>query len=572
MSSAVLIFSGFFSTLEFTVKDFTSTFAANFLGVSTTAYQSIDLPQQTQPPPDAPQSASSQAIAVAPELPQDIVTTGEENLDDDGMVTSTQDQVDDIPEKIDILRQQIAKLQEASEESKDIVDPPPVPEDMVDVVVDIPQKDIVDPPQMSEDIVDVAVGMSQDEPVLVAPVVYQGGGGQTNYPKILILEVQIEGDGSAKQEFVELYNPNSQDVDLTGWYLQRKTKNAEHFATFAPHTLFSGKKISAGGYFLIGRQDAGFLADIITDNPLTKDNTLALKNPNGDISDKVGWGQAQDFEIQAAPNPEVGQSIGRKMVLGEWANTDNNATDFEIDTPTPGAQNVAYAVPVETTVPTEPNQPEAPKKIVINEIQIDSIAGTGGSDDDWVELYNPNETQVSLDGWSLQKHSAFDPCSIEKSFYKKNFESGSVILAYGFFLVVDTQANDSLKAQANMTIGWSLTDNSTIYLVSNEDKIESGDDSDIVDKVGFGSACFPEAAPALALIDGKSIERKQSGQDTDNNADDFAIFDMPTPGQVPFVPVPTQDDTDDNSSDDPPISDPPDDTSIIPDNPDLPLP
>ena len=46
-------------------------------------------------------------------------------------------------------------------------------------------------------------------------------------PIILITEVQIETASSTDYDFVEFYNPNDADVDLTGWYIQRKTKTAD---------------------------------------------------------------------------------------------------------------------------------------------------------------------------------------------------------------------------------------------------------------------------------------------------------------------------------------------------------
>ena len=189
----------------------------------------------------------------------------------------------------------------------------------------------------------------------------------------------------------------------------------------------------------------------------------------------------------------------------------------------------------ETTLETQ-TFPEVPTqssfKILINEIQIDSIPGAGGSSDDWVELYNPNDFDVSLAGWSIQKHSAnqpSEPCSIDKSFYKKNFPTNAIIPVKGFYLIVGTQANDKLKNLADMTIGWSLSSHNTIYLVRNQEKIESGDDPDIVDKVGFGLACFPETEPFLNPPEGKSIQRKNLGLDTDVNSQDFEINDNPTP-------------------------------------------
>ena len=55
------------------------------------------------------------------------------------------------------------------------------------------------------------------------------------------------------------------------------------------------------------------------------------------------------------------------------------------------------------------------------------------------------------------------------------------------------------------------------------------DDPDIVDKVSFGLACFPETEPFLNPPEAKSIERKELGLDTNNDSQDFQINEVPTP-------------------------------------------
>lgn len=60
--------------------------------------------------------------------------------------------------------------------------------------------------------------------------------------------------------------------------------------------------------------------------------------------------------------------------------------------------------PVETTVPTEPTAAETVldiPDISITEVMPDNEALWLGHDKDWVELYNPGETPVDLDGWFL---------------------------------------------------------------------------------------------------------------------------------------------------------------------------
>ena len=178
--------------------------------------------------------------------------------------------------------------------------------------------------------------------VYVSPAT--GGGGSSiviTYPKILISEIQIT---PIDQRFIELYNPNNTDVDLTNWYLQRKDANDTSWGSFVSSTNFQNKIIPANGYFLISKElpDSNILSPIT----LSPDNSLALKDPKEEIIDRVGFGNAPDFELSATTTPNVGQSIGRH-VLSNWSeqDTDNNLADFEIDNPTPKAQNTIYIVP-----------------------------------------------------------------------------------------------------------------------------------------------------------------------------------------------------------------------------------
>ncbi|MCX6718110.1 MAG: helix-hairpin-helix domain-containing protein [Candidatus Staskawiczbacteria bacterium] len=198
-----------------------------------------------------------------------------------------------------------------------------------------------------------------------------GGGGDSApiaYPKILISEVQVAGVSDDKQEFVELYNPNFSDIDLTGWYLQRKTASGSSWSTYVPANLFADKTISANEYFLIAR--TGYYldsADVFTDNPITNDNSFVLKNPNGEISDKLGFGSALDFELLSTTSPSSGQSIGRKVLSDNTEqDTDDNSADFELQNPTPKSQNVTYVEPIPVPIPPpeESEEDKTPPSII----------------------------------------------------------------------------------------------------------------------------------------------------------------------------------------------------------------
>lgn len=180
--------------------------------------------------------------------------------------------------------------------------------------------------------------------------------------------------------------------------------------------------------------------------------------------------------------------------------------------------------------------------IVISQVQTDSIAGIGGTEDDWVELYNPTSNAVDLSTWSIQKTS-----STGGSLYRKQL-SGS-IPAHGYFLIVRNNANtqSSLKTMADVLAAGSsftLSDDNTVYLISNNNDVAGKDDPDIVDMVGFGLVPIHEGTQSLNPPAAGSIERKPGGNegngiDTNDNFSDFFIQSSPHPrnSQSQVLPV-----------------------------------
>jgi len=237
---------------------------------------------------------------------------------------SIEDQLNDIAEKLSIISQQVAVL------AKEIQSEP-VPE-----INTIPE--IIEP-----------------EPKIVLASYKKAGAPEKTYQKIIISEVQISGENSSKEEFVELYNPNNASEDLSGWYIQKKTKKAHDFSTYAPNDLFSGRVIGPKSYFLVSRINYfSSLANVFVENALSEDTCLVLKNPARDISDKVGWGQAVDYELIAAQNPPEGQSLCRKNILDEPWDADINNEDFEFCTPTPKEKNIKQEPDLSPVIDTTP--------------------------------------------------------------------------------------------------------------------------------------------------------------------------------------------------------------------------
>lgn len=183
---------------------------------------------------------------------------------------------------------------------------------------------------------------------------------------LLISEIQI-GGAAAGDEFIELYNPNPYEVSLEGWSLGRIAKTGKEnplltdIGTWVNPTNGTRDdsenilKISAGGYFLIapryvcgaedercysGEGEAEADSYYSRKDFLAPDNSLILYDGERAV-DKVGWGEAADFEGSPyLPEGAGGKNFARLRVGEALADTGDNSRDFSaVDTPSP--QNAA---------------------------------------------------------------------------------------------------------------------------------------------------------------------------------------------------------------------------------------
>jgi len=390
------------------------------------------------------------------------------------------------------------------------------------------------------------------------PTIYSGGGGSgggqtSNNPstssgqaKILINEVQTT---PTSERFIELYNPNDSAVNLTNYYIQRKTKTASSFSSLVSKTYFENKTIPSHGYLLISRS-ALTNSDIVLDNlTLTESNTIQIKNSDGDIVDRVGWGQASDCENSCANEPPLSQSIQRKFQNNTFVDTNNNSQDLEIQScPSPKTQSRNCQA---TQAPT--NYVGA-NHIVISEIQVKG----NSADDEFIEIYNPTDSIISLADFSIQYLSGIATSTAK--IIKKNFNTLDQISAKSFFLLVNSNATSSLKDKADMTYSsFSLSGNSTgatLFLVGTTTIISNLDDLLIIDSLSYGNPILPVSNIIPTVPDAnKSLERKAAsisttdsmilgehqfwgnGYDSDS-PDDFILRGLPEPQNSLNFPEP----------------------------------
>lgn len=188
------------------------------------------------------------------------------------------------------------------------------------------------------------------------------------------------------------------------------------------------------------------------------------------------------------------------------------------------------------TVPTAYAAPDG-SNVVINEVY-----GGGGNSgatisNDFVELYNPTDADIDITGWVLDQQSASGNSGNQTTL-------AGTVPAGGYFLIKGAAGSNKDNPLENADF------ESTFNFGGKEASAVLHDASgNQVDLVGWGGAKNSEGAPAKGTSNSTSVQRKEAGVDTDNNAADFEVA-APTPqgsGNAPVEP---------GEPDDPPVQPP----------------
>lgn len=272
---------------------------------------------------------------------------------------------------------------------------------------------------------------------------------------VVISEVQVTaGTGRASEEFVELYNPTDEPIELTDWKLQygsaaSDTANSdlckENWSTklaFDDTDKTIRNVIEPRGFLLlvtdkyleaITDENEDFDHDAIFSSGLASDGHIRLVKSESDPDnteesletavDLVGWGAAQCAEgFSPADAPAESESIKRIFDSdGQVQDTNINSDDFGksgIPNPqsTPPPNDDTSEEPdgdaPEDEPEEEPEEPEpAPEdpvylKLDITEVLPDPDKPQMDKDDEFVELFNPNAQAVNLKGYALKTGSS----------------------------------------------------------------------------------------------------------------------------------------------------------------------
>ncbi|HEU5124804.1 MAG TPA: lamin tail domain-containing protein [Verrucomicrobiae bacterium] len=196
-------------------------------------------------------------------------------------------------------------------------------------------------------------------------------------------------------DYVELYNPGAESVDLSGCVLTDDPETNKY-------TLPPGTILPAHGFLSFTATTLNFNLDAVGED-------VFLKNPTGTrVIDAVRF-QSQENGIATGRYP------------------DGNAQFYRLSSKTPGAANATLLV----------------DDVVINELMYHPISEN--DDDQYVELYNRGTSPVNLGGWKLEDGISY------------TFPS-NVVIAAGDYIVVARSATRLRSNYSNLNAANCLGD------------------------------------------------------------------------------------------------------------------
>ncbi len=233
---------------------------------------------------------------------------------------------------------------------------------------------------------------------------------------------------------------------------------------------------------------------------------------HGDAGEDAGHdsGPSRDGAPDASENKDAGHDAAPDAAApdaGDDAGTDASAPDAGTDAAAPDAG---------------PDAGCTAAAIVINEVQTE---GTGGAEDEWVELFNPSSCAIDISGWVL-KHESINGNSADTVW---TAASGTVLAAGGYGVVAGTAYSGPTTFEiGSFNSGVLASDGGGLGLYGS-----SG--TTLIDSMGYGSGAsndYVQGTAAAAPPTAESAARKPNGANTHDNGVDFATATTPTPGGI----------------------------------------
>ena len=260
--------------------------------------------------------------------------------------------------------------------------------------------------------------------VVLAPLGLVAEAASAAAPTSAIVINEVESNGGAPVDWVELKNTGTTSVDVSG-YILRDNKDTDAVA------IAAGTTIAPGGYLAVDVDITGGYGLGSADNArlFLPDGTTLLDSYEWTTHATTTYGRCAD---------------GTGDFTTTTSSTKGAANDCTPTTPVPTSS------PTPTVTPTTSPTPAPTAGIVINEVE-----SNGGTPVDWVELKNTGTTSVDVSGYILRDNKDTDAVAI----------AAGTTIAPGGYLAVDV----------DITGGYGLgaADNARLFLPDGTTLVDS---------------------------------------------------------------------------------------------------
>jgi len=369
--------------------------------------------------------------------------------------------------------------------------------------------------------------------------VYFSTDGVTN---LVINEVDYNQPGADENEYIEIFNPSNNPISLANitLYLINGSNNTD----YAQYDLTTLGTLLPGQYLVIGTPN---MIDNVANGALTIELTGPIQNSNPEgmvlfdknlnvVVDSLSYGG----DITAATLTDI--NIVVNVTENSGSETDSNSIDGSIARIPNGLDRNLNDQDFKFTRSTTPgaynNFVTTPELLVINEFDYN----TPGTDDrEFIEIYNPSESDITLVNVSLYLINGSNNTD-----YSEIQLDSLVTIQAGQYLVIGSSNMINSVADGALRLEFENPEGQ----IQNSDPegmvLFDKSTNSVIDSLSYGStinmATITELGMMVSVTEGSatvvdtnspdgSIARIPNGDDTDNNGFDFRFTEILTPGE-----------------------------------------
>ncbi len=328
-----------------------------------------------------------------------------------------------------------------------------------------------------------------------APTPTQGASNYSTSP-VVISEV-LANPAASQQDLVELFNPTSAPVDISGWWLSDGRVQPQKYVFPAGTTL------PAGGYLVV--DEARFNAG---------PRAFAFSSQGDDVVlTAIAGGVPTGFRDQISFGPS-GEGVSLVRVL-------TNAPSYQWPTELWPSVSLTFGAA---------NAPPVAGPVVINEVMYHppDIGGADNERDEFIELHNSSAAPVNLGGWVVRGSPAF------------TFPAGTTVPPGGYLLLVtfdpaaDAAAATAFRAKYGLASATPLFGSSQPKLPNSEGRVELARPGAPLGNVGafilVDKLEYFDGLPFAATADGGGFSLQRTSPGAFGNDPAHWRAALPTPG------------------------------------------